>query len=306
MSTPTFRGVIPPVVTPLTADRQLDVASFEKVIERLINAGVDGLFFLGSSGEVAFSTDARRDQILTEAVRIVAGRVPVLAGVIDTETERVIEHAKRAQAIGVDAVVATAPFYALGGPVEVEQHFRLIHEAIDLPLFAYDIPVCVHTKLTPDLLIKLGKDGVLAGVKDSSGDDVSFRFLLLANEEAGHPLALLTGHEVVVDGAYLGGADGSVPGLANVWPEPYVNMWKAAQAGDWATVREEQDKVARLMRIVMVTQGVTGFAAGIGAFKTAMQQLGVIETNQMPNPVQPLTGENVEAVRTVLQDCGLL
>ena len=82
---------------------------------------------------------------------------------------------------------------------EVEQHFRLIHEAVDLPLFAYDIPVCVHTKLPVDMLVRLGKDGVLAGVKDSSGDDVSFRFLIQDNEDAGHPLQLLTGHEVVVD-----------------------------------------------------------------------------------------------------------
>lgn len=68
-------------------------------------------------------------------------------------------------------------------------------------------------------------------MKDSSGDDVSFRFLLQDNERAGHPLSLLTGHEVVVDGAYLGGADGSVPGLANVDPAGYVRQWNAYQAG---------------------------------------------------------------------------
>lgn len=301
-----FRGVFPPVVTPLTEDRELDIPSFEKNIERMIAAGVNGLFFLGSSGEVAFSTDSRRDQVLREGVRIVAGRVPVFAGIIDTETNRVIEHAKRAAALGVDVLVATAPFYALGGVAEMERHFRLIHEAVDLPLFAYDIPVCVHSKLPVDLLIRLGKEGVLSGVKDSSGDDVSFRFLMLANEEAGHPLTLLTGHEVVVDGCYLGGADGSVPGLANVAPEPYAKQWQAAEAGDWNTVKAIQDDMAKLMRITAVTSGVTGFAAGIGAFKTAMQLLGVIETNQMPEPVQRLEGDNVQAVAQVLRECELL
>lgn len=301
-----FRGVFPPVVLPLTEDRQLDEVSFARVIERLIAAGVDGLFFLGSSGEVAFSTDARRDQVLRLAVEIVAGRLPVLAGVIDTETERVLEHVRRAEKFGVDALVATAPFYALGGEAEIDQHFRLIRKATELPLFAYDIPVCVHTKLSNDLLMRLAADGVLQGVKDSSGDDVSFRFLCLANKAAGSPLSLLTGHEVVVDGALLGGADGSVPGLANVWPDPYVEQWRAAQRSDWEEVRRLQDRLAQLMRIVMVTQGVQGFAAGIGAFKTAMQLLGVIETNQMPNPVQRLTGANVAAIEQVLYDCGLL
>ncbi|MDU2589718.1 MAG: dihydrodipicolinate synthase family protein, partial [Atopobium sp.] len=198
-----FSGVVPPVVTPDTPDHQLDVVSFERSINRLIEAGVDGLFFLGSSGEVVFATDERRDQIVREAVRIVDHRVPVLVGIIDTETERVLEHGRRALALGADALVATAPFYALGGPADVEEHFRILHQELDAPLFAYDIPVCVHTKLPWKMLARLGAEGVLAGVKDSSGDDVSFRYLVQENEKNGHPLTLLTGHEIVVDGALL-------------------------------------------------------------------------------------------------------
>ena len=201
MATQKFTGVIPPVVVPDTEDHQLDVASFERSINRMIDAGVDGLFFLGSSGEVVFSTDERRRQIVAEAVRIVDHRVPVLVGIIDTETERMIEHGKVAQELGADALVATCPFYALQGMTEVEEHFRILHEELDLPIFAYDIPVCVHTKLPWKLLAKLGAEGVLAGVKDSSGDDISFRYLIQENEKNGHPMSILTGHEVVVDGA---------------------------------------------------------------------------------------------------------
>lgn len=301
-----FRGVIPPVVTPLTDAGELDVESLRRSLERMIQAGVHGLFVLGSSGEVVFSTDQRRREIIEASLEIVAGRVPVLVGCIDTETNRVIEHAKVAQACGADGIVATAPFYALGGLAEVERHFEVIAEKIDLPLFAYDIPVCVHTKLPGNLLLKLGQAGAIAGVKDSSGDDVSFRFLLQDNEEAGHPLLLLTGHEVVVDGAYLGGADGSVPGLANVCPEAYVRQWNAYQAGDWEAVRREQDFLAKLMRIVTVTSGVQGFGAGVGAFKTALELLGVFSSNQMPEPVAALTGTNREAIREVLVKLGMI
>jgi 4-hydroxy-tetrahydrodipicolinate synthase len=299
-------GVVPPVVVPDTPDHELDVPSFERVINYMIDAGVDGLFFLGSSGEVVFSTDERRDQVVREAVRIVDRRVPVLVGIIDTETERVIEQGKRALALGADALVATAPFYALGGPVEVEEHFRCLHEALDAPIFAYDIPVCVHTKLGWKMLAKLGAEGVLAGVKDSSGDDISFRYLCQENEKLGHPLQLLTGHEIVVDGAYLSGADGSVPGLANVEPKGYVRMWKAAQAGDWATVKAEQDKLNELSHIFDVTSGVVGYAGGVGAFKTALWLMGIFDSNTMPRPVKALEGENVEAIRQVLINCGLL
>lgn len=299
-------GVVPPVVVPDTVDHELDVPSFERHLNRMIEAGVDGLFLLGSSGEVVFSTDERRRQIIEEGLRIVDGRVPVLVGIIDTETERVIEHGRVAQELGADALVATCPFYALGGMAEVEEHFRILHAELDLPIFAYDIPVCVRTKLPWRLLAALGAEGVLAGVKDSSGDDISFRYLCQENERLGHPMSLLTGHEVVVDGAYLSGADGSVPGLANVEPWGYVRMWQAAQAGDWASAKAEQDRLNDISHIFDCTSGVQGYAGGVGAFKTALQLMGVFETNQMPRPVKRLEGENVEAIRTVLVETGLL
>ena len=301
-----FSGVVPPVVTPDTPDHQLDVVSFERSINRLIEAGVDGLFFLGSSGEVVFATDERRDQIVREAVRIVDHRVPVLVGIIDTETERVLEHGRRALALGADALVATAPFYALGGPADIEEHFRILHQELDAPLFAYDIPVCVHTKLSWKMLARLGAEGVLAGVKDSSGDDVSFRYLVQENEKNGHPLTLLTGHEIVVDGALLSGADGSVPGLANVEPEGYVRMWKAAQEGNWAEVKREQDRLNEISHIFDVTSGVQGYGAGVGAFKCALNLMGIFDSDQMPRPVKPLDGQNREAIKQVLVDNGLL
>ena len=301
-----FSGVVPPVVTPDTPDHQLDVVSFERSINRLIEAGVDGLFFLGSSGEVVFATDERRDQIVREAVRIVDHRVPVLVGIIDTETERVLEHGRRALALGADALVATAPFYALGGPVDIEEHFRILHQELDAPLFAYDIPVCVHTKLPWKMLARLGAEGVLAGVKDSSGDDVSFRYLVQENEKNGHPLTLLTGHEIVVDGALLSGADGSVPGLANVEPEGYVRMWKAAQEGNWAEVKREQDRLNEISHIFDVTTGVQGYGAGVGAFKCALNLMGIFDSDQMPRPVKPLDGQNREAIKQVLVANGLL
>lgn len=299
-------GVIPPVVTPLTAGGDFDYESFARNANRMIDAGVHGLFAMGSSGEVAFSTSERRDEVTSAAIEVAAGRVPVVVGVIDMQTTRVIEHAQRAQELGAQGIVATAPFYALGGPAEVERHFRVIADNIDLPLYAYDIPVCVHTKLGVDMLMRLGEEGVLAGIKDSSGDDVSFRILSIKNRDAGSPLSLLTGHEVVVDGAYMSGADGSVPGLANIDPHSYVRQWDAYQRGDWDGVREEQDRLVRLMMITQVVEGVAGFGAGVGAFKTALNLLGIFETNNMPEPVTSLTGSNVEAIAKVLAEVGLL
>src|SRR5699024_6931744 len=116
---------------------------YERSVNRMIEAGIHGLFVLGSSGEVAFGTVEERRCILQESVRIADGRVPVVGGTMDMQTSRTIENMKLCEDLGLDAVVATAPFYALGGPAETERHFTALREATDLPIFAYDLPVSV-------------------------------------------------------------------------------------------------------------------------------------------------------------------
>ena len=103
----------------------------------------------------------------------------------------------------------------------------------------------------------------------------------------------------------MSGADGSVPGLANVDPEGYVRQWQAYERRDWEAVRTEQDRLADLMRIVQV-KGVQGFGAGVGAFKAALHLLGVFDSAEMPRPVAALEGDNVEHVASVLRTVGLL
>lgn len=299
-------GVIPPLLTPLTPEGSLDVPSLERLINHLLAAEVDGLFVLGSTGEAAFFEDTMRDQVLETVRAIVAGQVPILAGVIDMQTRRVREHITRAQRQGVDGIVATAPFYAITGPEEIWNHFLSLADHSDVPLLAYDLPQCVHTKLSPELLVALGREGAICGVKDSSGDDVSFRRLAQENDRGGVGLRLFTGHEVVVDGAYLAGAVGSVPGLANVEPAGYVRMHRAAMAQDWATVRLEQERLSALMDIAFVVRGKVGPAAGVGSFKTALVLLGVLTSNAMSAPMTALEDDNVAAIGEVLARCGLL
>ena len=306
MTVPRFAGVVPPIVTPLTAERTVDAASLERLVEHLLSAGVDGVFALGSSGETVFLSDDQRDRALEVIVKTVGGSVPVLAGCIEPSTQRVIDRTAAAVRLGVEAVVTTAPFYAIVGPHEIERHFRAIAAAVPVPVFAYDIPVCVHTKLSVELLTRLAADGVLAGVKDSSGDDVAFRQLCLAVQDV--DFSLLTGHEVVVDAMMLAGASGSVPGLGNVDPEGYVRLHRACVAGDWQAARREQDRLARLFRIVDAADPATsaGATRGVGAFKTALTLLGIIESNVVSLPLRPLDEQEAGRVRTELEIAGLL
>lgn len=305
-STARFSGVVPPVATPLRADRSIDHASLERLVDHLITSGVRGLFALGSTGETAYFTDAQRVEIVRTIVSATGGRVPIIAGAIELTAPRIAETARRLTAEGVDAIVTTAPLYTLNSPAEVARHFRAVAGRIDAPLWAYDVPVRVHTKLPLALLLELAADGVVHGVKDSSGDDVGFRRLVAANAEAGRPLQLLTGHEVVVDAMALAGADGVVPGLANVEAEGYVRLWDAAERGDWETARAEQERLNRIFDIVFQPRGLSGDATGVGAFKAAMAARGLIDEAFMADTVESLDADAVASVREVLSRAGVL
>ena len=303
---PLFHGVVPPVVTPLTADLEVDYPSFARVIEHLIAGGVHALFVLGSTSEVVFHDEATRRKVLEFAVETVNGRVPVLAGVVDPTTDRVIAHARTAQSIGVSAVVATAPFYARTSAPEVIDHFRYLRQAIDVPVVAYDIPVCVHFKLDRHTVVTLAQEGSIVGLKDSSGDDGNFRYALM--DLADRPeIMMMTGSEIVCDSALLMGAHGIVPGLANVDPAGYVRLYDLCRKGDWAGARQEQERLCRLFEMVWVAAPrVSAGSAGVGAFKTAMRRLGIIETNQMARPQRALNEAEAATIETILRQTGLL
>lgn len=302
-----FQGVIPPVVTPRTADGAIDVPSLENVTRHLLDGGVTGLFVNGSSGEVTHLTNDERDTVLRTIVGVNAGQVPVLAGAVEQTTNRVVEEAARAVSLGADGIVATSQYYAISNAEENGRHFRAVAASVDVPVFAYDVPVRTHFKLPTDLLVELGREGVIAGVKDSSGDDVSFRQLVIAAKEIPN-FDIFTGHEVVVDGALLGGAQGVVPGLGNVDPAGYRRLYDAAVAGDWAKAAAEQDRLADVFNIVYTPKAgrVSGNAAGLGAFKTAMMLMGIIKTNVMSVPMLALDEDETEAIKAVLARTGLI
>ncbi|WP_328753982.1 dihydrodipicolinate synthase family protein [Streptomyces sp. NBC_00269] len=309
-----LRGVVPPVCTPLDETGEVDTASLARLVEHLVAGGVHGLFALGSTSEVAYLTDEQRAVTLRTVVEAAAGRVPVLAGVIDTTTARVIAHARVAAELGADALVATAPFYTRTHPKEIAGHFRTLHASVDLPLFAYDIPVAVHSKLPASLVRELAEDGTLAGLKDSSGDEGGLRRVIVElggrdgrTDGPAPQFSVLTGSELTVDCALLAGADGVVPGIGNIDPAGYVRLYDAALAGDWALAAKEQERLVALFGMVDVgpEADMGRSSSALGSFKAALRLLGVIECGDTAFPQIQLGEESVAEVARHLRAAGL-
>jgi 4-hydroxy-tetrahydrodipicolinate synthase len=247
--------------------------------------------------------------VLESTVDQVAGRVPVLAGCIDMTTLRVAEHIRTAESAGADAVVITAPFYTRTHTAEIEEHFRLLHEMTALPIFAYDIPIAVHAKLDRNLVLRLAEDGVITGLKDSSGDDAGLRYVLLGKSDLGlDAFSVFTGSELVVDSMLAIGADGAVPGLANIDPAGYVALYDYARYGDIRAARREQERLMRLYTIVDVASPsrMGRGSAGLGAFKAAMKLRGIIDNAVLAPPQLPLNSEELLRIKEKLAEAGLL
>ncbi|MGA6161739.1 dihydrodipicolinate synthase family protein [Amycolatopsis magusensis] len=309
MTATRFAGVIPPLCTPLHDDWTIDTASFRRHIDGQLTAGVHGIFVLGSSGEVPFLPDGHRRVVLETAVDQAAGRVPVLAGCIDMTTLRVLGHVRDAEAAGADAIVVTAPYYTRTHAAEIERHFRLIREHTELPVFAYDIPVAVHNRLDREMVLRLAAEGVLAGLKDSSGDEAGFRFVVLGKKERGlDSFAVFTGSELVVDAALSMGADGVVPGLANVDPDGYVAIHRHVLAGELDAARRIQERLLRLFTITDVAPPARmgRGSAALGAFKAAMKLRGFIDNAVMAPPQLPLNAEELLQIKEKLAESGLV
>lgn len=303
---PDFKGIVPPVCTPFTHDVEIDTASLERFVAYQLDGGVHGLFLLGSSSEAVFLSDRQRRAVLDTAIGAAAGAVPILAGTIDMTTARCIDHALVAEAAGADAIVVTPPFYGRFNQQEIVQHFEMIHDAVDIPIVAYDVPSAVHTEFKADTIAELADRNLIVGLKDSSGNEANFRSLLL-RDDLPDSFARFTGSELLVDVALFMGASGSVPGLGNVDPGGYVRIYDSARRGDWQSAKKEQERLFELFSIIYAaTPGsMGGTASALGGFKTALMLLGVFETNVPGRPQTPYDDAGVARVREKLEAAGL-
>ncbi len=306
-----LRGVVPPVCTPFTENFEVDEPSLRKLINHLIDGGVHGLFVLGSTSEVAYLTDKNRADVLRISIDETKGRIPVVAGAIDMTTLRVNEHVKTAIDAGVEGIVITAPFYVRTHPLEIAEHFRMVKKACgDVPLYAYDIPVAANgVKLETSTVLTLAQEGVIQGLKDSSGSDAGLRAVSLGRHRLGlKEFTVLTGSELTVDSALMAGMDGVVPGIGNIDPRGYVNIFNYVQAGELDKARAEQERLFEMFGLVDVgpTNRMGRASSAIGAFKASLQLLGIIKHGRTAPPQIPLNDAEINAIKPFLIGAGLL
>lgn len=286
-----LQGVIPPVITPLRSGR-VDLSAVNSVLEHLVRGGVDAIFLLGSCGEGASLPESERCALVAHARTRVGGSLPLLVGIGEVSTARAIIAAKAAEESGADFLVVTPPQYFVPpGDAATVRHFELVAEATALPVVAYNIPHLTHNPLTPTALQEIARLPQVVALKESSGEWECFEALMAAGHSAG--LDVLQGAETMILRSLTAGADGAVPGIANVAPALVTGLVRAVRSGDLASASLLQERVDQLCEL---------FQCGywLCALKQAVSDLGFCEPDA-GEPLGPLTPQEHERVRSIVE-----
>jgi 4-hydroxy-tetrahydrodipicolinate synthase len=286
-----MQGIIPAVITPFTDDERLDLGALEEVIERLLGAGVHGLFVVGSQGEFFALDDAEQRAVIGCAVRATAGRVPVYAGVSSISTRHAVRLAQQASAAGADGLTVLPPYFIRPDATELQRHFEAIADAGEVPVILYNQPARTGTAISTQLVRALAAHERIAALKDSGADlNRTCEFLAAAPDG----FAVLVGNDAQIAFGLLAGAPGAVAAGANVFPELCVAIYDAVAAGEVETALRLQAGLARFRS-----------SWELGSFpvvvKEALTMLG-LPAGPCRRPIAPLTDAARDALRRVLDE----
>ena len=261
MSSPRFRGIIPPLITPLIDRDTLDIDGLERLIDRVIQGGVHGVFALGTTGEGPCLSYHLRREIIHTVCGDVKGRVPVFISITDTSFIESVALSRVAADAGADVVVLSVPYYFPAGQTELIQYIERILPQLALPVMLYNIPSLTKVGFELDTLKTLSGFDRIHGVKDSGGDLAYFEDLCRLNSIREDWSFLMGPEDKMIQAISLGG-HGGVNGGANVFPRLFVDAYHAAVSGDEATAARLQEKIEAFGQIYSIGKYASRFVKG--------------------------------------------
>jgi len=294
-----LRGIVPPMVTPLSGPDTLDTPGLERLVEHILGGGVHGLFLLGTTGEAPSLSYRLRRELIFQACRHVNGRVPVLVGITDTSYMESLRVAQWAAEAGAQAVVLSAPYYFPAGQPELLEYLQRLAPQLPLPVFLYNMPAMTKVVFEPETVRRAMDLERVIGLKDSSGDTAYFRQVREITR-ARKDWSLLVGPEHLLAQTMEWGGDGGVCGGANVHPRLFVDLFNACEAGNAARRGELVKEVAELGRLYAIGSHSSAIIKGI---KCALSCLGLCEDG-MAEPFSPFAEPERRRVRALVETLG--
>lgn len=217
-----FSGLYVATLTPFDDSNRLNVRVLRDHVRFLIAGGVDGLCPAGTTGEMLYLSVGEKVRLIEETIQSAGGKVRVVAGVWALMEKEILLLARAAQAAGADAVFLPPPIYYPANEDTIFRYYAAVKEAVDMPVFAYNIPTYAANAISLACLERLKGEGIIAGIKDSTGKAEQMTALV---SQFGGRIAVEAASDSFALEARKIGADGFISALANIWPSAFSRLW---------------------------------------------------------------------------------
>ena len=238
---PIATGIIAAMVTAMHEDEALNCQETEHQVNRQIDAGVDGVFCLGTNGEAYILSEDEKLRVIETVVKAADGRVPVYAGTGLPGTAETIRLSQKAKELGVDALSVISPYFAAISQTEIYNHYAELAAAVDLPIVMYNMPARTGNNIAPETAARLSYIFNIVGIKDSSGNFDNMKQYIELTDPAS--FRVLSGNDALILWNLLAGGSGGITAVANIYPKVMVSIYKHYQEGDLGAAKTAQDSI---------------------------------------------------------------
>lgn len=291
----TFRGSMVAIVTPMSASGEIDMAAWERLVEHHATAGTDGLVVGGTTGESATLTDAEIAGLVAAAVRVLRGRMPVIAGAGSNSTAIAAQRARELSQSGAAALLVVTPYYNRPTQAGLVEHFRVVAQASRLPVIPYNVPSRTGVDMQAEAVARLAAVPNIVGIKEATGSVERARAI---RELCGPQFEIYSGDDASAVDLMAAGACGVISVTANVAPALMHEVCAAATAGDLPRARDLDGRLRELHEVLFVESNPI-------PAKWALHRMGLIPPG-LRLPLTVLEPRHHATVHGALQRAGLV
>lgn len=284
-----FHGAFTAIVTPFI-DGKVDEKGFVDLIEYQIKNGIHGLVPCGTTGESATLGFDEHKRVIELCVQTVAGRVPVIAGTGANNTLEAIEFTESAKESGADAVLSVAPYYNKPSQEGIYQHFKAIAEAVDIPMFLYNVPGRTVVHILPETVSRLAELDNVIGIKEACGSLEQISDVLRFCPE---DFILLSGDDFTSMPTILVGGKGVISVVSNIQPHGMSQLMEAALAGRLEEAKELHYRLFPLMKCMFSCPSPA-------PAKKGLEMIGVLQDASPRLPITPVDEPTLEKLKAAL------
>jgi len=287
----TLKGIVPALITPVTHDEKINEKALRKLANRLIDAGVHGLFALGTTGEFFSLSQKEKLTAISTVIDEAAGKVPVVIGTGAVSTRESIELSKKAEEMGADYLSVITPYFNCLSQRELSEHYLRIASAVSIPIILYNIPARTGLSLSDDTVSELARVPNIVGIKDSSGkfDNI----LSYIEVSKGLNFSVYAGTDSLILKTLMAGGSGAVAATACVFPELVVSIYEFWKRGD-------MEKAEKAQEMLFAIRDFSAKFSIPAAYKAALEIQG-IDAGPPISPALQLPYEEKEKLKNLLK-----